>query len=202
MKKSVFILILICIFSNTYSQKTSTMTDPRDGQKYQIVLVGNDWWMAKNLNYETPSGCAYYNNNDSLGKKYGRLYTWDVATTACPIGWHLPTLDEMKILMNYVLQFDTNVYEALTNPSTGIGLNFQLGGYCQINGSEPLGFVNSGKIGHYWLNSVYEKNKNQAYLLAVFKDKSVKDIRFGYFNCIRYLAYFKSEQLSVRCKKN
>ena len=76
---------------------STSLTDARDGQSYNIVSIGNLSWFAENLNYESPDSWCY-EDDPSLGEIYGRLYTWDVSPSACPAGWRLPTDEEWKIL--------------------------------------------------------------------------------------------------------
>jgi uncharacterized protein (TIGR02145 family) len=49
--------------------------------------------MAQNLNYKTGKSWCY-NNDTSYCNKYGRLYDFNTAKTACPHGWHLSTRQE------------------------------------------------------------------------------------------------------------
>ena len=80
--------------------KYGTLVDERDGQEYKTVYIGEQIWMAENLKYVSENSECY---NDILEKcdVYGRLYPWADAMDACPSGWHLPSLDEWKILYTY-----------------------------------------------------------------------------------------------------
>jgi len=80
-------------------KKARVFTDPRDGKQYKTVKIGEQVWMAENLNWEG-TGC-WYNNSPILGNTFGRLYTWDEALKAVPPGWHLPTDDEWQKLVDF-----------------------------------------------------------------------------------------------------
>jgi len=96
-------------------------TDPRDGQVYPTVLIGDQCWMAKNMNIGTMVTITPTNNGTiekfcnedqtSNCDVYGGLYPWDEAmeyTTnpgaqgICPTGWHIPTDAQWCALTTYL----------------------------------------------------------------------------------------------------
>jgi len=97
--------------------------DARDSQSYETVQIGDQCWMAENLNIGTRiAGSSNqannstiekycYSNSDAQCDVYGGLYQWNemmgYTTTPgvqgiCPDGWHLPTDAEWTALTTYV----------------------------------------------------------------------------------------------------
>jgi len=78
-----------------------TFMDIRDNTEYDWVKIGEQIWMAKNLEYEAP-GSKCYDNSAANCAIYGRLYDWVMAMNNCPDGWHLPSDGEWTTLTNYI----------------------------------------------------------------------------------------------------
>ncbi|MGL1935053.1 MAG: discoidin domain-containing protein [Fibrobacterales bacterium] len=115
------------------SYQLSKFVDHRDGQRYNAVTIGTQTWMAENLNFSSvgnfnfPSYCYEKGVGGSTNKyceTYGRLYDWYTAMSwktpnnqgICPDNWHIPSVGEWDILINYV---DAN------NGSNGPGLSLK-----------------------------------------------------------------------------
>lgn len=180
------------------------LVDPRDDQTYTTVQIGNQCWMAENLNYET-SNTWWYDNSSANGDVYGRLYTWDAALTACPPNWHLPSDDEWKQLERYLgmsqIEADhedwRGIYEGEKlksisgwnnngNGTDEFGFSALPGGYRYYGGS----FDDLGDGGYWW--SATEDYSVSAWYRGLYygSDKVARNINYG------------EDGFSVRCLRD
>jgi len=176
-----------------------TFTDNRDNQTYKYVKIGDQYWMAENLNYNAGSGSWVYDNNSYYATTYGRLYNWETACDVCPAGWHLPSDAEFTELENYL---SSNGY----NGTEGTALKATAGWNSGGNGTDNYGFSalpgggllngsNSsfsglGYYGYWWSSTQYSSS-------------SARLCNLSYFLTLLYRYYDdKSNGYSVRCVKD
>lgn len=93
----LFSLILLFVLPTYAVKPSNSYKDPRDKQKYRTIKVGDRIWFADNLNYKM-DGSFCYKEDESNCQAYGRLYTWDAAIKAYPVGYHLPTHGDFESL--------------------------------------------------------------------------------------------------------
>ncbi len=178
---------------------TGTMIDSRDGQTYKTVTIGTQTWMAQNLNYETDSSFCY---GDTLANcsKYGRLYTWAAATTACPEGWHLPTKADFETLITAVGRQST-AGKMLKSTSGWNDYGGESG-----NGSDafafsalPAGFRDND--GSYYSEGYYASFRSSTEDLSL--SNSAYHMSLNHYNGDATLSYAsKDAGSSVRCLKD
>jgi uncharacterized protein (TIGR02145 family) len=113
------------VFAATASFAGEYGTVEHGGKTYRTVKIGDQRWMAENLNHVLSStyegGRKCYDNKEENCEKYGGLYTWGEAMALgscsnkscadqvqinhngiCPAGWHVPTSDDWDELADYV----------------------------------------------------------------------------------------------------
>ena len=207
-----------------------TMVDSRDGKTYKTVKIGNQTWMAENLNYDDSvtttslideSWC--FNDVAANCDVAGRLYSWRAAidydktgcgyygpnclTTLsvqgiCPEGWHLPDSTEWNTL-----------FDAVGGASTaGKMLRSQDGWNNHYDGSIVKGVDAYGfsalPVGDRYSNGFCSFDGIMAKFWTATEDSS--NAYFSAYYIAMYSSdehvilnsYFKSKGHSVRCLKD
>jgi len=157
--------------------------------------------MAENLNIETGNSKCY-DNDPANCQKYGRLYDWNTAKTACPSGWHLPSDEELETLVNFAggsevagkklkAKSGWNDYAGkIGNGTDDFGFSALPGGYC----NEDSNFSAVGGYGLWW--SATESNSNNAYYreIGYNGEDNAESVGWDYRN--------KDNSFSIRCIQN
>jgi uncharacterized protein (TIGR02145 family) len=161
-------LVVACEAHNAETQ----FCDERDGKIYKWKLIGDQTWMAENLNYAAEGSRCYGDNTggDSQNRcdTYGRLYNWatamDIAVTynstsyiatlphqgVCPNGWHLPSDAEWTAL-TIAVGADPGKQLKATSGWTGT----------PGNGTDDYGFSALPGGGGYYSGGSYYYDKNE-----------------------------------------
>jgi uncharacterized protein (TIGR02145 family) len=126
------------MFQNIFAQQYGSFKDSRDGKVYKTVKIGDQVWMAENLNTDRfrngdlileaktnedwenacknkqPAWC-YYENNPNNEERFGKLYNWYAIVDSrglSPEGWHLGSEKEKNELI--VRQKESGEYMKVT----------------------------------------------------------------------------------------
>ncbi|MDD5570807.1 MAG: FISUMP domain-containing protein [Bacteroidales bacterium] len=144
MNKAILLFTTIIFFAlSNYSQ---TKVFDIDGNSYNIIQIGNQFWMKENLkvthycNNElipndtnsttwpylgTGARCYYINDSMVNSAIYGALYNWHAVNDSnkiCPAGWHVPTDAEWNTMEKYL----DNTVDTIAVGSTGTDIGAKL----------------------------------------------------------------------------
>lgn len=89
----------IIIGTQQWMQKNLEVTKYRNGDEIPFEPDGNRWSQL------TTGAWCYYNNVQSNGITYGKLYNWYAVNDPrglAPLGWHIPNNDEWKTLSTFL----------------------------------------------------------------------------------------------------
>ncbi|MDR2592889.1 MAG: fibrobacter succinogenes major paralogous domain-containing protein [Chitinispirillales bacterium] len=196
--------------TSTATAKTAVMTftDARDGQTYRAAKMPDGRiWMAQNLNYKPEPGNSWcYGDDESMGGKYGRLYSWRTAMVVAPAGWHLPTHHEWLDLITA-----RGSWEASVKLKSKSGWNISRGDNRDGNGTDDFGFTalpggywdSKGGFGHvgeygYWWSATEEDDYYATGLII----RNVNNDGLMNETVILSEKKYKWDGYSVRCVKN
>ncbi|MCL1955941.1 MAG: fibrobacter succinogenes major paralogous domain-containing protein [Fibromonadales bacterium] len=139
-----------------YLQK-GNFIDSRDKKKYGTIKIGSQTWMSENLNYE-PENSKCNHNDPNCDTDIG-FYDWKTALNACPKGWHLPSNDEWRTLVDFTDG----------EKMAGKNLKARSGWYGNGNGTDVFGFSalpgdsGEGACGAWWTATEDKEDTSRAY---------------------------------------
>lgn len=175
------------------------LVDPRDGQHYKTIEIGNQVWMAQNLDFGSDEK-ACYEHDPAHCNTYGGLYTWEAATSICPDGWHLPSKEEWEELSAYLGKEDAG--QKLKSSKEDLipwdGTNESGFSALPAGAGNGEGFHRMGDWALFWSSSEYSSDRAWFAQLDGFWYQSPPRYRNLYVGWY----YLKSNQFSVRCIKD
>lgn len=187
------------------------LKDNRDGKEYKTTKIGDQIWMAENLNFKTKKG-SYTYITESNTEAYGRLYNWETSQDVCPNGWHLPSDEEWKQMevtigvnqseldLSNRLRTD-QAYKLKAKKSDskfGWGHGFKDGGTNEFNFfALPGGLYRQGQVRENGSNGYFWTSSGDKYSISAWSRGM-----YSQNEDIRRISTKKDTGLSVRCIKN
>jgi uncharacterized protein (TIGR02145 family) len=170
----IIILFMLCYFSLS-AQDYDVFVDSRDGSVYKTVKIGEQVWMAENLNYKSAGPGVIYPNDSPLTEVFGRLYCWEAAQEVCPPGWHLPSEEEFEILANSLggeavagdkMKMESSYWSSsIEEANNESGFSALPGGYLENPKDESYPFM--GDMGFFWSTTELKKNTSKFHYLKI-----------------------------------
>jgi uncharacterized protein (TIGR02145 family) len=209
-----------CVKDLVEEPLSGTFTDTRDSHEYKFVKIGNQTWMAENLNYQTDNSRCYDADPDNC-TLYGQLYTWADAVGkaetecgydyscvfdtliqgVCPDGWHMPSRNEFA-----VLEEDVGGYGGKILKSTSGWHPWDSNGEIYGNGVDAVGF--NGIPTGVWTRGEYGQSRDFAYVAVYWSATQSNAYNAHYMllrdrsHSIERMSEYKDNYYSVRCVKN
>ncbi len=199
MKKKIFLVILIIIDSQIYSQnkKNNETVVDISGNVYNTITIGTQTWMAENLRYKAPSGCWAYKDDEANVNLYGYLYNWTTANNVCPIGWSLPTNYDWLVLAESLggLKYAGAAMKSKKYwlpPNQGVYSENSFSAYPSGTRNKYGGYYYLGEWAVYWTSSMNFDNEGCHNTVVLMYDQS----------CLMPLFDQNEYGNAVRCIKN
>jgi uncharacterized protein (TIGR02145 family) len=187
------------------NQSSGFFVDGRDGHVYKTIIIGNQLWMAENLDFNCGEGCFNYfrgwtNNGDEIRiTEYGQLYSREAAMKSCPSGWRIPCKKDFEILLaNY--KDELEAYNALIiNGSSGFDAH--LAGWKCEHFSSDFGYGEINLTTKFWSTEKQTRQyREDLYEYLYVQGKNSKGIIHVDIYNTEYIS-IKKLAMSARCIK-
>lgn len=90
------VMLTIVLVTTVGDRQELSLTDARDGTSYELVQIGEQTWIKENIRFMPENAERMALREEGDWETFGTYYSWHLAQTACPEGFHLPTLEEWQ----------------------------------------------------------------------------------------------------------